>query len=278
MEVDSVDEIFAFMQELAIKCGKVVKSAFYQPKTVETKESEVDLVTETDKLVEDMIISSVMSKYPKHKIIGEESTAAGVGLEFTNDPTWILDPVDGTTNFVCGFPYVAVCIGFSINKVVQCAVVLNPLLDEMFHAKKGAGAFLNTTRISINDTTTISKSLLLSGFGASRDEKRVAKAKKNLYDIAMNPCRGVRFIGSTACAICMVACGRGDAYFGAGFHIWDIAAAGLILTEAGGTTVDMKGQQLNLLNRQIIGACTSSLAAEIATKITQINDVPDGST
>ena len=91
MDAELVDEVYAFMQNLAVECGAVVKTAFYQPKTVETKECEIDLVTETDKKVEDMIISSIKRQYPGHKFIGEESTAAGVGLEFTNFPTYVFD-------------------------------------------------------------------------------------------------------------------------------------------------------------------------------------------
>ena len=108
MNEAEIDEMFEFTRDLARECGEVVKTAFFLPKEVVTKSSAVDLVTETDQKVEKTIIEAINKKYPNHEIIGEESTAAGKAVVLTDRPTWVIDPVDGTTNFVCGFPYTAV--------------------------------------------------------------------------------------------------------------------------------------------------------------------------
>jgi len=177
-----------------------------------------------------------------HKIIGEETSNKP---ELTDSPTWVIDPVDGTTNFVSGSPYVAVCIGFMVNKKIQCGVVYNPILDECFSARLGCGATLNDKKISVKKPNKLKDSLILTGSSASRNQERADKIFDNIQEVVMNPCLGIRMVGSTACAMTMVACGRADAYFGAGFHIWDIVAAEIVLTEAGGVTTSLQGMSKN---------------------------------
>ena len=150
MDEKEIEEMFEFTRDLARKCGEMVKTAFYLPKEVVTKSSAVDLVTETDQKVEKTIIEAIKKKYENHEIIGEESTAAGKPVILTDRPTWVIDPVDGTTNFVCGFPYIAVCIGVMINKVPVVGVVYNPIMDHMYSAIKGKGATLNEKPLKAN--------------------------------------------------------------------------------------------------------------------------------
>lgn len=122
-----------------------------------------------------------------HKIIGEETSNKP---ELTDSPTWVIDPVDGTTNFVTGSPYVAVCIGFMVNKTIQCGVVYNPILDECFSARLGCGATLNDKKISVKKANKLKDSLILTGSSASRNQERADKIFGNMQEVVMNPCLG----------------------------------------------------------------------------------------
>lgn len=150
MNDNEIDEMFEFTLKLARQCGVLIKTAYDLPKEIVTKSSEVDLVTETDELVERTIIDAITKRYADHEIIGEESTAAGKAVVLTERPTWVIDPVDGTTNFVCGFPYIAVCIGVMVNKKPVIGVVYNPIMDHMYCARIGKGATLNNQSIKVN--------------------------------------------------------------------------------------------------------------------------------
>lgn len=276
MNDNEIDEMFEFTLKLARQCGVLIKTAYDLPKEIVTKSSEVDLVTETDELVERTIIDAITKRYADHEIIGEESTAAGKAVVLTERPTWVIDPVDGTTNFVCGFPYIAVCIGVMVNKKPVIGVVYNPIMDHMYCARIGKGATLNNQSIKVNSCKDMKDALMLSEFGSSRAEEMQRTVVNNMYSVVMTPVRGIRALGSAACNICAVASGQADGYFETGMHIWDICAAGLILQEAGGVTVSTDGTELNYLNRKFIGACSIDLAKQMASKLTQINVEPDG--
>ena len=121
----------------------------------------------------------------------------------------MIDPIDGTSNFVTGFPYVAVVIGLLLNKEPVFGVVFNPILGELFSARKGHGSFLNGNQIFVKKTTELNESVVLSGFSSGRNYENLAKVRGNLEAILMNPAIGIRMLGSTACAMTIVAAGRG---------------------------------------------------------------------
>jgi len=273
------DALNAFALELANECGQILSKAFHErDHDVVTKASDVDLVTKTDQLIEKTIMERVKSKYPDHKFIGEEDTATGREIVLTDDITWVIDPVDGTTNFVCGFPYTAVCIGIMENKEPIIGIVNNPIMKELFHARKGKGSTRNGKPIKSKSETKLNKAVVNTEFGSSREPERIATIINNMKKIVLAPSRGIRGLGSAACNICAVAAGQTDAYFETGMHIWDICAAGLILTEAGGVITSTTGGKLEWLNRNIIAADTNELAQEIASRITEIRVDPDGIT
>ncbi|KJH52389.1 inositol monophosphatase family protein [Dictyocaulus viviparus] len=140
--------------ELVKEAGRLVRDAFDQPVcVVKTKESPTDLVTETDQAVEKHIINGLSEAFPDHKFIGEESMANGGSFTFTDDPTWIIDPIDGTTNFVHRIPLVAICVGLAINKELRAGIVYNPVTRELYFAQAGCGAFKNGLPIHVSDTT-----------------------------------------------------------------------------------------------------------------------------
>ncbi|KAI8524979.1 hypothetical protein RHMOL_Rhmol13G0191800 [Rhododendron molle] len=156
---DSHTEFLAVAIDAAKKAGDVIRKGFYVTKHVEHK-GQVDLVTETDKACEDLIFNHLKQHFPNHKFIGEETTAAYGVTELTDEATWIVDPLDGTTNFVHGFPFVCVSIGLTIEKVAVVGVVYNPIMDELFAGSHGKGAFLNGNPIKVSSQSELVKSLL----------------------------------------------------------------------------------------------------------------------
>lgn len=253
----NLDLCFKTAVQLARDAGKLIQKAWSQKKRYEFKSSQVDLVTETDKLVEKMLISGFQEKFPDHQFIGEESTDTKCHL--TDAPTWIIDPVDGTMNFVHGFPYVAVSIGLSVNKEIVIGVVYNVILDQMYTARKGQGAYCNDVKLEVSYKQDLSEALLIFEVGSGRDQQRMDALFKNLK--ALIPvCHGMRSMGSAALNMCHVASGAADAYFEFGIHCWDMAAGDLIVREAHGVVLDTQGGPLDLMSRRVLCASSHKLA------------------
>ncbi|KAE8290452.1 Inositol monophosphatase 1 [Larimichthys crocea] len=232
-----------------------------------TKSSSVDLVTQTDQKVEQLIIQSVKEKFPTHRFIGEESVAAGESCVLTDAPTWIIDPIDGTTNFVHAFPFVAVSIGFSVNKQVEFGVVFSCLEDKMFTARRGKGAFCNGEPLQVSDQEDIKQSIIATEFGSSRDPDAVDRIFSSLRNVLCIPVHGVRGAGTAAINMCLVASGCVEAYYEIGIHVWDIAAGSLIVSEAGGVLMDVDGGPLDLMSRRIVAANSRTIAERIVREI-----------
>ncbi|XP_006880558.1 PREDICTED: inositol monophosphatase 1 isoform X2 [Elephantulus edwardii] len=143
-------ECMDYAVTLARQAGEVICDALKNEVNVMIKSSPADLVTATDQKVEKMLLSAIKEKYPSHSFIGEESVAAGEKSVLTDNPTWIIDPIDGTTNFVHRFPFVAVSIGFVVNKKMEFGVVYSCVEDKMYTARKGKGAFCNGQRLQVS--------------------------------------------------------------------------------------------------------------------------------
>uniref|UniRef100_A0A4X1TCU2 Inositol-1-monophosphatase n=1 Tax=Sus scrofa TaxID=9823 RepID=A0A4X1TCU2_PIG len=146
---DPWQECMDYAVTLARQAGEIVREALKNEMNIMIKSSPADLVTATDEKVEKMLISSIKEKYPSHSFIGEESVAAGEKSVLT-DPTWIIDPIDGTTNFVHGFPFVAVSIGFVVNKEMEFGVVYSCMEDKMYTGRKGRGAFCDGQKLQVS--------------------------------------------------------------------------------------------------------------------------------
>ncbi|XP_066288605.1 inositol monophosphatase 1-like isoform X2 [Branchiostoma lanceolatum] len=271
-KTDSWDDCFHAAVEVAREAGEEIRRAFSSEKRIETKSCAVDLVTETDQKVEKMIISTLREKFPTHSFIGEESAAAGEKVELTDNPTWIIDPVDGTTNFVHGFPFVAVSIALSVNKEVVVGVVYNAILDQMFTGQIGKGAFMNGKPIHVSGQEDLSQSLLISEFGSSRDKEKMDLVFSNLGSFLneKNSAHGCRLLGSAALDMCQIAIGGGDMYYQYGIHVWDIAAGALIIREAGGVVWDTTGGPFDMMSRRVLCASSEKLARTIAEGLTQM--------
>lgn len=249
-ENDSLAEFLVSAVDAAKKAGEVIRNGFYQTKHVEHK-GQVDLVTETDKACEDLIFNHLKQLYPTHKFIGEETTAAYGVSELTDEPTWIVDPLDGTTNFVHGFPFVCVSIGLTIRKVPTVGVVYNPIMAELFTAIQGKGAFLNGNPIKVSSQTELVKSLLATEAGTTRDQGTL-DATTNRINYLLSKVRSIRMSGSCALNLCGIACGRLDLFYELGFGgPWDIAGGVVIVREAGGIVYDPSGKDLDITLQRI---------------------------
>lgn len=254
---------------MARKAGEVVREALRDERknAVMTKSSLVDLVTQTDQKVEQLIIQSVKEKFPTHKFIGEESVAAGEACVLSESPTWIIDPIDGTTNFVHAFPFVAVSIGFSVNKEVEFGVVYSCLEDRMFTARRGRGAFCDGQPLQVSPQEDIKQAIIATEFGSNRDADVVDKIFTSLRRVLCIPVHGVRSAGTAAINMCLVALGCVEAYYEIGIHVWDVAAASLIVSEAGGVLMDVEGGPLDIMSRRVVAANNKTVAERLIKEI-----------
>ncbi|XP_062336704.1 inositol monophosphatase 1 isoform X1 [Osmerus eperlanus] len=268
---DAMDHAVA----LARKAGSMVRDAVQNEMTITCKSSSVDLVTKTDQKVEKLIVESVKEKFPKHSFIGEESVAAGEPCVLTDDPTWIVDPVDGTTNFVHGYPFVAISIGFAVNRKMEFGVVYSCIEDKMYTARKGKGAFCNGQTLQVSDQKDISQSIIATEFGSNRDAEVVDKIFSSMRKILCLPIHGMRGVGTAATNMCLVASGCVEAYYEIGIHCWDIAAGAVIVTEAGGVLMDVEGGPLDLMSRRVIAANNRNIAERIVKEIDAFTPLRD---
>jgi myo-inositol-1(or 4)-monophosphatase len=266
--MENLDEYFKVCLDLTKEAGQVIREAIVKSKQIQTKSSDIDLVTETDQQVEKLLIGGLQKNFPDHKFIGEESTAVGQKCVLTDDPTWIIDPVDGTMNFVHGLPLVAISIGLLIKKTPVIGIIYNPILDQLYTARLGQGAFLNGKPIRVSGTKDLSQALVCSEAGTSKDPEKKRVVLNNLGKL-IGSCHGLRQLGTAACSIGMVACGGADAFCHMGIHCWDLAAGQLIVEEAGGCMRDYSGGPLDLMNRRVICASSEELAKQLSEILEQ---------
>ncbi|KAE8751276.1 hypothetical protein FOCC_FOCC001847 [Frankliniella occidentalis] len=254
---------------LAKEAGKIVKKGFLTPKNVVAKAVSWDFVTEYDQASEKFLISGLAKAFPTHKFIGEE-TVSGSNEEpvLTEDPTWVIDPIDGTTNFVHGFPLTCISIALAINKETTLAIVYNPVYDHMFTARKGEGAYLNGERIYASKETDISRAVVALELSLARDPKLHDKIMNRAKSI-ISTATGIRVTGSCALSLCYVALGSFEAYQVDHLHSWDVAAGSLIISEAGGVVVDTSGDKFDMMAHRILAAGTPEIAQSLASLIKQ---------
>lgn len=207
-----------------------------------------DFVTETDQRVEREIISIIHKAYPSHAILGEES-----GEIAGDDYTWIIDPIDGTRNFIHGFPHFAVSIAFAYKNKIEHGVIYDPVRQDLFVATRGKGAFLNDRRIRVSTCKTINESLLGTGF-AYRHTDAEDPAPMNIMQTIMPISGDIRRAGAATLDLAYVACGRLDGFWEMGLKLWDIAAGILLVKEAGGMVCDLHGGEDYLKTGNVVAA------------------------
>lgn len=214
---------------------------------IETK-GRFDYVSEVDRLAEDKIIEHLTRTYPDHGIVAEESGSRGENNEYV----WIIDPLDGTTNFLHAYPQFAVSIAVTRRGILEHAVVFNPLANELFVASRGQGAQLNNRRIRCSQTRTLEHSLLGTGFPVKRLDLLDIWLKT--FRAALPRCSGIRRSGSAAIDLANVAAGRLDGFWEFGLSSWDLAAGVLLVRESGGLVADVSGEQSYLQTGNIVAA------------------------
>ncbi|MEW6164639.1 MAG: inositol monophosphatase family protein [Pseudomonadota bacterium] len=205
-----------------------------------------DFVTEVDRAAEATIIETLREVYPSHAILAEESGGSG-----DSEYQWIIDPLDGTTNFIHGFPQYAVSIALLHKGVPSQAVVYDPNRNELFTASKGAGAFLNDKRIRVSKRTKLDESLIGTGFPYRLFEH--VDAYLAIFKEMTKRCSGVRRPGAASLDLAWVAAGRLDGFWEFGLAPWDMAAGALLIQEAGGLVSDLAGESDYLATGNIIG-------------------------
>jgi myo-inositol-1(or 4)-monophosphatase len=247
----------AVAQNAAYSAGKILRERFYQEKVISYK-GPGDVVTDVDKASEKLIRAILASEFPQMGFLGEETA----GDRADEGYVWIVDPVDGTRNYAAGIPIVSLVIGLALDGEVLLGINYDPLLDEMFHAQRGKGAFLNETRLQISDAPSLSKSVI--GCDVSYGSPGTVHALKVIESLWPNMW-SFRFMGSSALGMSYAAAGRIDLYFHGGLSPWDQVAGMLLVEEAGGIVTDRNGKRASLYSDGLI--CSSrSLHAEFLKK------------
>ncbi|MBI5784956.1 MAG: inositol monophosphatase [Rhodocyclales bacterium] len=224
--------------------------------TVSVKQQN-DFVTEIDKAAEAAIIETLREAYPKHAILAEETGRSG---DEDSEYQWIIDPLDGTTNFIHGFPQYAVSIAQAHKGVLAHAVIYDPSRNELFTASKGAGAFLNDKRIRVSKRTRLDEALIGTGFPYRMFDH--VDAYLAIFKEMTKRTAGVRRPGAASLDLAYVACGRLDGFWEFGLSPWDMAAGALLISEAGGLVGDLAGESNYLATGNIVGG-TPKVFAQI---------------
>jgi myo-inositol-1(or 4)-monophosphatase len=240
MDRDSIDAERLVVHDLAVdlarRAGAIQRDRYETTFAIRTKSAVIDLVTEVDHACEAMIIAGIQAARPTDAILAEE----GGGQDDPEaDWRWIIDPLDGTTNFAHGFPRFCVSIGVEHEGRVCVAAVYDPLLDELFHGVRGAGAWLGDRRLAVSDEVDFGKALVATGF--AYDVHKTHLDNLDQFARVLKAARGVRRDGSAALDLCYVASGRLDAYWELKLHAWDVAAGNLLVEEAGGRVSGLDG-------------------------------------
>jgi myo-inositol-1(or 4)-monophosphatase len=231
----------------AKEAGRIQMLHFGHFHPVEYK-GEFNPVTEVDRLCEQAVVKMILDTYPDHDILTEESPFKGKGSSWK----WIIDPIDGTTNYLHGFPCFCVSIGLEVENEVRLGVVYIPPLHELFHSEKGKGAFLNGKRITVSRVDRLNRSLLCTGF--PYDVHEHADFYLRYFRQFITRSFAIRRPGSAAIDLSYLAAGRFDGFWEFKLHAWDVAAATLMITEAGGKVTDLQGRPHNIYSDEILAS------------------------
>ncbi len=227
--------------ELAVTAARVTGEFLIDSRpadlVVATKSTPTDVVTQMDTAAERLIASTIRASRPDDAMLGEEGQ--GGGARDGRRVRWIVDPIDGTVNYLYGLPQWAVSIAAEVAGVVVAGAVLDPSKGELFTAEQGGGAWLNGTRITVSSCSELSQALIGTGFGY--DASRRARQAEVLTGV-LPRVRDIRRLGAASLDLCAVACARLDGYFERGLNLWDHAAAGLVATEAGARVEGLHGR------------------------------------
>lgn len=254
--------------EAALAAGQIQRQYFRSHFSIR-KKGLIDLVTEADLAVEQDFRARVARHFPDHTVLGEE--AAQSAPDGASAYRWIVDPIDGTTNFAHGLALFCVSIALEIDGRIELGVIYEPVGDELFTAERGEGARLNGTRMHVTRQSSLIDCLLVTGFPYTADEAR--REQLAIFGEFLARAQAVRRLGSAALDLAYVAAGRFDAFWEQSLHPWDVAAGALLVEEAGGRVTDFTGHAFNIFERQIV----ASNGAAHAVMLDVLGDARQGS-
>ena len=246
-----LDGVLTEMRRVAADAGALLRQGLRNPKKISYK-GAVDLVTEYDTRAEDLIRESLTKTFPDSDFLAEESSHLAPDNQKRFPLRWIVDPLDGTTNFAHGHPIFAVSIGLQEGEHLVAGTVFIPQLEEMYSARTGGGAYCNDTPISVSSTADLDTALLATGFPYDRRETEDDNTRELTRFIKRT--QGVRRCGAAAVDLALVARGACDGYWEPKLHPWDIAAGTVLVQEAGGRVTDYSGGRINLENGWIVSS------------------------
>jgi myo-inositol-1(or 4)-monophosphatase len=232
--------------DISKKAGEIIREGFGTKFKVEYKTNESNLVTEIDKASEKLITDFITKKYPSHSILAEEGGDVSKDSEYL----WVVDPLDGTTNFAHGLPIFSVSIGLQKNGETIAGVVYDVMRDIVFSAEKGSGAFADSQQIKVSSTEKLEHSLLVTGFPYNVAENPEGAFER--FTTLTKKARGIRRLGSAAIDFCYLASGVFDGFWEVYLHPWDICAGKLIAEEAGGIVTDFDSNPINIFTKKIL--------------------------
>lgn len=240
-----LSDLYAVALEAVLAARDIINSAADQPKQIDYK-GATNLVTATDRESEAVITGIIKQQFPDHQILAEESGKT----QHKSDYVWLIDPLDGTTNFVHGYPSYAVSIGIAYQETLVCGVIVELPANHLYHAIRGQGAFCDNRPISVSNVSELGKSLLVTGFGYVHNAAWQANMElfKHFTDIT----QGVRRLGAAAVDFAHLASGKVDGFWEFDLHPWDVAAGILLVEEAGGKITRMDGEKYSVYDNNIL--------------------------
>ncbi len=231
----------------AREAGRIQRLHLGHLEKVEYK-GEIDPVTEVDRSCENAIVRMIFEKFPDHDVLTEESPFKGVGSPWK----WIIDPLDGTTNYLHGLHCFCVSVALEVEGNIVVGVVYDPIRDELFHAEQGTGAFLNGKQIVVSKTSLLDRGFLCTGF--PYDVREDPDLYLSYFREFMIKSFAIRRLGSAALDLCYLAAGRFDGFWELRLKAWDVAAASLMIAEAGGRATDFRGRPLDIYSGEILAS------------------------
>jgi myo-inositol-1(or 4)-monophosphatase len=259
-----MSEMRAFAVELARAGGRIAREHFRHVGVHQVQaKGRRDYVSHVDRLVEDAMVRRIRARFPEHRILGEEGGHQGADADDRDRPVWIIDPIDGTTNFLHGMPWFAISVAYCDRDGPVDGVVLDPIRDEAFIGERGAGLWVDSDRAAASGCTDLSLAVCATGL-PFRHPGAIAAAMEVFHAVQVR-CDDQRRTGSAALDLAYVACGRCDAYYELGIKPWDVAAGELLVRCGGGVATDLRGNTADLQHRQsALAAATPALHQALA--------------
>jgi myo-inositol-1(or 4)-monophosphatase len=240
--------------ETALAAGAVLRERLSLDRTIDFK-GAIDLVTDADRASEELVEAAIIGRFPDHRFVGEETSFLSGDVPAGSEQySWLVDPLDGTTNYAHRYPHFAVSIALEHAGQVILGVVYDPMRNELFAAERGGGATLNGAPIAVSRIDKLERSLLGTGFAYSAEERR---ENARIWNGFLTLAQGVRRDGSAALNLCYVACGRLDGFWERPLNAWDLAAGSMLVEEAGGVISGYDGTPFGPYRREII--CSNGL-------------------